>query len=143
MISINATLVLQVVHLLILVFILNRLMFRPILKLINERTEYIKKTKDQIEEIERETDRLKNEYLSRGKEARKVAVRERLELKSMGLAQVEELIEDSLRKVDSIREEGEKKAEKEVVTTRPLLEAEAKILAEEIIERVIGRRIAG
>ena len=142
MISINATLVLQVVHLLILVFILNRLMFQPILRLITERAAFIEKSRGEIIEFERETERLKNEYLSRESKARKTASREGQQLKSMGLTEVEELIEGSQKKVASIRGDAEKTAEDQRKANQPLLKDEAAVLSDEIVERVIGRRVA-
>ena len=141
MISINATLVLQVVHLLILVFILNRLMFQPILRLITERAAFIEKSRGEIIEFERETERLKNEYLSRESKARKTASREGQQLKSMGLTEVEELIEGSQKKVASIRGDAEKTAEDQRKANQPLLKDEAAVLSDEIVERMIGRRV--
>jgi F-type H+-transporting ATPase subunit b len=143
MISINATLVLQVVHLLILVFILNRLMFKPILKLVDERSDYIEKSKTEIRDLESEAERLKREYLSRESKARKKASSESLELKKAGVAQVEAMIDESQKAVASIRSESETKIEAEFERARPSLQGEATVLAEEIVERLIGRRVAG
>jgi F-type H+-transporting ATPase subunit b len=143
MISINATLVLQVVHLLILVFILNRLMFKPILKLVHERTGYMDKSKTEIRDLESEAERLKQEYLSLESRARKKASSESLELKKAGVAQVEAMIDESQKEVAAIRQESEAKIESEFEKARPSLQGEATVLAEEIVEQLIGRRVAG
>jgi F-type H+-transporting ATPase subunit b len=143
MISINATLVVQVIQFLILVFILNRLMFRPILKLIKERSEHIESTKNEIESIELETRRVKEEYFAREADARKDATQERSRVKNAGMAKAEEFINDSRKEVSAIRAEADKEAEEVVKKTRPLLRGEAEALAEEIMERVIGRRGVG
>ncbi|MCF8066016.1 MAG: ATP synthase F0 subunit B, partial [Desulfarculaceae bacterium] len=42
MISINATLLVQIINLLVLIFILNRLMYKPISKMVAERTATLK-----------------------------------------------------------------------------------------------------
>jgi F-type H+-transporting ATPase subunit b len=143
MISINATLVLQVVHLLILVFILNRLMFKPILKLVDERTGYIEKSKTEIRDLESEAERLQQEYLSLESQARKKASSESLELKKAGVAQVEAMIDESQKEVASIRQESEVKIESEFEKAQPSLQGEATVLAQEIVERLIGRRVTG
>ncbi|MFH1123387.1 MAG: hypothetical protein V1758_06960 [Pseudomonadota bacterium] len=142
MISINATLVLQVVHLLILILILNRLLFKPIQKVINERTAFIGNSKGEIREIEIEIERLKNEHLSQEKMARREASQEGQDLKNIGLRQVEGLVEEAQKKVASIRIEAGNLAEVELKATRPKLRDEASLLCEVIIERMIGRRIA-
>jgi len=142
MISINATLVLQVVHLLILILILNRLLFKPIQKVINERTAFIENSKGEIREIEIEIERLKNEHLSQEKMARREASQEGQDLKNIGLRQVEGLVDEAQKKVASIRIEAGNLAEVELKATRPKLRDEASLLCEVIIERMIGRRIA-
>jgi F-type H+-transporting ATPase subunit b len=141
MISINATLFLQIVHLLILIFVLNRLLFQPILKLVNEREGHVQTTKKRIEELALETERLQSEYLSILDAASKNAVKERVRIKNSGISEAEESLDDSRKEVMSIRAEADKDAEREVERTQPLLAAEAATLAEEITQYVIGRRI--
>lgn len=142
MISINATLVVQIIHFLILVFILNRLMFQPILKKIEDRKEYVEKTKGEIEALEQEAERLKKNFISEQVNARKDAFVLRDELRNQAFGQIEESLKDSQEKADSLRGTADSDAEKEIEKMQPLLPGEAATLAEEIIERVIGRRIA-
>ena len=141
MISINATLVVQIIHFLILVFILNRLMIQPILKLMDERSSYIIKTRHEIATLELETEDFKKKFLSVQNKARTDAFQERDQLKLAGMNEVEKSLEESLEKVASMRKKADNEAEEEVSKTQPLLQNEANVLAEEIIERVIGRRI--
>ena len=142
MISINATLFVQILHLLILVFILNRLMFRPILKVINERNEHIEKTESEIGNITLETERLKDEFISTNRNARKEATEERSKIRDSGIVNAEKVLNASRVKVASIRAQGEENADQEFNKAQPLLRGEAVMLAEEIMESVIGRRIA-
>jgi F-type H+-transporting ATPase subunit b len=141
MISINATLLLQIVHFLVLTFILNRLLFRPILRLINERRGHIETTISETKELELETERLRNEYLTRHENARKEAARERTQLRSRGISEAEEFLSKSRKEVATVRAEADGKAESEFRKTQPLLRDEAARLADVITERVIGRRI--
>ena len=143
MISINATIVLQVVHFLILAFILNRLMFQPILKLIRERAAYIEKTKNDTKNLEDESNRLQHDYLAREKGERNRATLKRSQLRGEGMIEAEKYLSKSREEVVSLRKEAEEKAKRESEKTRPSLEHEAAVLAEDIIERLIGRRIAG
>ena len=142
MISINATLVLQIIHILILIFVLDRLMFRPILKVIRDRDGYVEQTKKDIVNLEKEIDRLKDERIMTEAAARTQAVLERTELKSLGLIEVEALNDQSRKEVAAIRAEAERTAEEKINQTKPALGGEAVNLADEIVERIIGRRIA-
>jgi F-type H+-transporting ATPase subunit b len=134
MISINATLVLQVIHFLVLAFILNRLMLQPLLRLIKERAAHIANTKAEIENLEEESVRLKDDFLARETDAR-------AQLRSMGISEADEALTTSRKEVASMREEADQEAEKQYEKTRPFLDGQAGSLADEIIERVIGRRI--
>jgi F-type H+-transporting ATPase subunit b len=141
MISINATLILQVVQFLILVFILNRLVLQPILKLINERGEHVQNTKREIDSIGVEINRFKDEYVTTERNARGEAAQERSHLRSTGIVRAEELEVEARKEVASIRAGIDEEAEREVRKTQPSLRGEAEVLADRIIERVIGRRI--
>ena len=143
MISINATLVLQVMHIIILIFILNRLMYRPLLKLTRDREEYFGTTKNEIRELEHQAERLKLEFTDIQRKARKTASQEATQIRGEGMTQAQGHLEETKKGASSIREEAEKEAQKEFEKTKPFLRDEAVGLADEITERLIGRRIAG
>lgn len=73
MISINATLVVQIVNFLILIWILNRVLFRPIFKIIDERENIITSSKVDIERIEAEAKGKLRTYENRMTKAREEA----------------------------------------------------------------------
>lgn len=143
MININATLIVQVIQFLILVFILNRLMLRPILKLIDERVDYVEKSEAEISDIEQETARLKKEFFSMQDDARKDAVEEKKQLKALGLSEAEAFFKDSQKKVASIQADADEEAKSEIEKIQPYLRDEAALIADDIMEQVIGRRIVG
>jgi F0F1-type ATP synthase membrane subunit b/b' len=64
-------------------------------------------------------------------------------LKKAGVAQVEAMIDESQKDVASIRMESETKIEAEFEKARPSLQGEATGLADDIVEQLIGRRVAG
>jgi F-type H+-transporting ATPase subunit b len=130
-----------VIQLLVLIFILNRIMFRPILKLTTERDSFLENSKLDMRNMESEVERLKNMFLSKEADARKRASREGMDLKNAAMTEVEKMMDESSRSAASIRAEAEQIAQEQVETTRPLLEGEAKILADDIVNRVIGRRL--
>ncbi|MBW1720851.1 MAG: hypothetical protein JRH13_01390 [Deltaproteobacteria bacterium] len=143
MISINTTLIVQVIHFLILVFILNRIMIQPIMRLIDDRKEYVEKIQGEILELEQETERLKKEFVSVQANARKEALLKREEIRSQAFGKVDEYLRESQEKVTSIRAKADSEAEREVKEMQPLLSNEAASLAEEIMIKVMGRRSAG
>jgi F-type H+-transporting ATPase subunit b len=141
MISINATLVVQVILFLITIFFLNRLMIRPILRVVQKRIQVFQETKDQILALETETEDLKKRFSQLKKDAKKDAFSESDQLKKAGSTQASAYLDQSKNEAASIRAEGEARAEAEKQKEKPLLKDQAALLAGEIVEKLIERRI--
>jgi len=141
MISINATLLVQLIHFLLLLFIMNRLMLQPLLKLIREREEFTTRTKSEIQDLEVRIGQLKEEFISKEEGARKDAAHERSEITNEGMTEAEGYLNQSREAVSAIRQEAERDVEAEVNKTQPLLDAEASGLVEGIMEKIVGRRV--
>ena len=141
MISINATLLVQLIHFLLLLFIMNRLMLQPLLKLIREREAYTADSKSEIKEIEVKIGQLKEEFIARETDARKDAAKERADLMNDGIGEAEGYLTKSREEVSSIRQQADKEVEAEVSKTQPLLAGQASGLVTGIMEKIIGRRI--
>lgn len=138
MISINATLILQVVHFLIFLFILNRLMLRPILKVIQDRAENINTGQKEIENLELKTQELANEYLSRERDARKQAHEERVRVRMDATTSADKFYNEAKNKVASVRQEIDREVEQEVQRVRPVVQRDAEALVDEITEKIMG-----
>ena len=141
MISINATLFLQLVQFLLLIWILNRIMFRPLLRLINDRDQHIETIKLDTVNLEQETSTLLNKSIAMEKDARFHAGEERARLRHEANSQTESIFEDTRKEMDMIMSEAEKEIDTQVEKAKDFLHKEAAGLAEEIIEKVIGRRV--
>lgn len=135
------TLILQLLQLLLLIWILNRIMFRPLLRLINDRDQHIEKIKQDVGNIERETTDLVNKNMAMEKDARLDAGEERARLRHEANSHMESIFEDTRKEMDMIMSEAEKEIDDQVEKARDVLRREAAVLAEEIIEKVIGRRV--
>ena len=142
MVSINATLIVQLILFLIIVFLLNRIMIQPILKLISERDDHVKNMNREIQHTEEETQRLVREYLEKENEARKEAVTKAALLKQEGIEEVVTYIEEAEKEALSTGEEILKKVTAEIETIRPTLKGEAEALVDELVEKMVGRRIS-
>lgn len=141
MVSINATLVLQVIQFLVILFILDRMLFRPILKLTTERESFLEKSKLDMRNMESEIERLKNLFLAKESETRKRASQQGSELKNAAIEEMDRLVEESAKSAAAIKSEALQRAEEQLVRARPLLDGEARILADDIVTHVMGRRL--
>ena len=141
MISINATLVVQVILFLITLFFLNRLLIRPIMKVVQNRSRFFQETEDKILSLEKETEELKRRFSQLQMDTRKDAALESDRLRKAGNTQAGEFLDQSKNRAASIRAEGEAKAEAEKEKERPLLKDQATQLSGDIVEKLIERRI--
>ncbi|MFC1863260.1 ATP synthase F0 subunit B [Thermodesulfobacteriota bacterium] len=141
MISINATLFIQLINFILLVFILNRLMFRPILEILSERANHLDEAKSKMTNIEAETEELIKKCLAIEKNARKEAGNESAEFKQDALVASEKIFDDTRIEVSNIRDKVAKEVEKKIEIAKQSLSNEAAQLADVITEKVIGRRI--
>jgi F-type H+-transporting ATPase subunit b len=142
MISVNATLFVQVIHFLLIVFIMNRLMLRPIMRQIDERAKHIEQAKKDAEDMAIEAERLVEKRLSIEKEARKRAGEERASLKQEAASAAETIFEETREEVSGIRARIDSEIEAQVKGATAVLDQEVTALADEIVEKISGRRLS-
>jgi F-type H+-transporting ATPase subunit b len=142
MISINATLVVQIIHFLILVFVLNRLMLRPLMNQMQERDQYIVKARKDSEEMLVEAERLVEERHAMEMKTRRGAAQERAQLKEQAVAEAEGIFDETRREVAGIRERIDAEVQSQMEKAEQALNQEATALAEEIADKIAGRRIS-
>lgn len=140
MIEINLTIVIQVVQFLLLLFILNRFLFRPTINLIEEREKKITTWKEETKNFHESMQERLQSYENQVLEA-KARAQEQQELVTVELQKEED------KKLDAVSEE----AVRIVASTREKLQAETELLrgqlreqAEEmsqlVAEKVLGRK---
>ena len=142
LISINETLIIQVISFLVFLFVINRLMFRPLQKTMDDREKH-------FEEIGVEIDQAKEElakYTAKIEE-RKNAVREEAfstakELETSGTEEADQIIDAVRKDVSSLRETTNKEIEAQVLEAKKSVQDESKALAIQIMEKVLDRRLS-
>jgi hypothetical protein len=112
------------------------------LKLVHDREDYYENTKKSILDIEEETERLRQELIQRQVEARKEATVERGQLKAEGMSEAEKVMDASRNQGTNLRAKADDEVKQEIERVQPLISDEANRLAEEVMQRVIGRRIS-
>ncbi len=141
LITINATLPLQILHFIILMFILNRILFRPTMKVIDDRRLFINQKNQELERIKKEIEELKSKFLRMEEEAKRKASYERAQIREEGIKEAEKILQESRNQVSLIKQEAEKKIEEELKKVRPLLAKQAKTVAEEIMQKIVGVKV--
>jgi F-type H+-transporting ATPase subunit b len=142
LITINATLIVQVVSFLIFLFIINRVMFRPLRRTMMQRDKY-------IESIQQEIDQKKIELTRMAKTIRKkeAAVKfEALELleklEYSGNQEAAVIFDTTRQEIETHKKKAVEDIEAAVTAARRSLKEESKALVVDILTKILDRRPA-
>ena len=141
MISVNATIFIQVIHFLLMVFILNRLLLRPVMRQIDGREQHIVQARKDAEDLAAEAERLAQERADMERDARRGAAGERNVLKEEASKEAEGIFEDTRKEIAAIRARADQEIQSQVDKAKAVLDQEVAALADEIAEKIAGRRV--
>ncbi|MCF8053123.1 MAG: hypothetical protein K9L59_17945 [Desulfobacterales bacterium] len=141
LISINETMVVQLVSFLLFVFIINRVMFRPLRSAIAERDRYMNRLQEEVAEAGRELENIGKEIRRSEKQVKNEAFQMQEALKSEGNQKAAEIFEAARIEIEQARMETSKAVTAQIAKAREGLEAESRILAKAIMEKVLERRL--
>jgi F-type H+-transporting ATPase subunit b len=140
MIDINLTIVIQVVQFLLLLFILNRFLFRPTIHLIEEREQKITTWKEETENFHESMQERLQSYENQILEA-KAQAQEQQELVTVELQKEED------KKLNAVSEEAvlivaspREKLQEETELLRGQLREQAEEMSQLVAEKVLGRK---
>lgn len=141
MIDFNATLFIQFANFIILIFILNYLLFRPLRRVLQQRREEVDGAHARADSLDKEIAARTAEYETRMAEARLKGSEEKSLLRSAALEEEKKLLEEAQEMASQKRAEVRKQIGKEMVDARKVLKNEADTLGQEVASKVLGRAI--
>ena len=142
LISINETLIVQLVSFLVFLFILNRVMIRPLRKVSEERQDYIGNIETDISNAEQEFDRIRAQISDKEREARREAFALQEEIEAAGARSAGEIIDKTKSEIDQLRGEAQKELEGKLAAARQSIQSEAEALSVSIMEKLLNRRLS-
>ena len=142
LITINATLFHQLVAFLIFLFIINRIMFRPLRSVMAERDDVIEKIKLDTTNAGHAIDRLSDELKERESKVRKEALKVQHELEEKGKQESAEILKSTLQEIELLKDKNEAHVKAQIMEARKDLQKESDALALNIMEKLLDRRLA-
>jgi F-type H+-transporting ATPase subunit b len=142
LISINETLIVQLISFLIFMFIMNRMMFQPLRGVMKARENRIDGLKSEIVDAEKEVDNLR----SRIKDQETAVIRESLgirqELEEAGSREASKIFSAVRAEIGLKRKRTQEEIDSRIVESRRQIKKESEALAIAIIEKMLDRRLA-
>ncbi|MEZ4525499.1 MAG: ATP synthase F0 subunit B [Desulfobacterales bacterium] len=142
LITINETLFVQLVSFLIFVFVINRVMFRPLKSSMDEREAYISGLDQDIEDTQKNMETMLKELKKKEKTARFDAHEIRMSLEDEGNRKAVELHDELMKNISDLRQKTEAEVERQIAEARKHLQRESEVLAVTVMEKVLNRRLA-
>jgi F-type H+-transporting ATPase subunit b len=141
LIDFNVTLLIQFVNFIVLIFILNFLLFRPLRRTLHQRREDVEKAHAKAVALDTEIDAKTEAYEARLASAKAKGTEEKATLRNVALKEEKKLLEDAQYNAAEKRETVKRQIAGEMTKARKMLKAEVDVLGQEIASKVLGRAI--
>jgi F-type H+-transporting ATPase subunit b len=142
MIDIDWTLFMQIANFLLLVFLLNMVLFRPIRGTLKERQNFISGMQSDISSLTETEQGVRQDITGELFSARKSGVNKRDMIKQEGSAVEAGMMEQAKAEVDGEMARMAAKIKSDVVAARDALKPQAESFALDLATKIIGREMA-
>ncbi|MGH7885878.1 MAG: ATP synthase F0 subunit B [Thermodesulfobacteriota bacterium] len=139
LLEINNTVLLQFPIFLIALYILNKLIFQPLLQVWDRRDSLTKGTVKEARELTAQVEKIIEDYDIKLNEARNEAAEARNELRREGQQEAEKMISAARNDSQNQIEKHREKLESELKEMRTKIKPEIELLAKNISSRILGR----
>ena len=135
------TLLVQMVIFLALIFILNRLLFKPILSVIDRRKKQLDESENEIRLFNDSVEKRVAEYEDKLKQAKLKASEQKKEIIQEGVNQAKNIVDVVRNEIPAIAKEFQQKMDTEVQKAKAILDGHSKGLSLEIAQKILGRPV--
>jgi F-type H+-transporting ATPase subunit b len=142
LISLNETLIAQLVSFLIFLFLINRIMIRPLQQTMGERRDYISDTEAQIREYSQELEDLNRKLKESERAAISEANSQRNNLKDEGNQEAGKILLETQEDMTRMREKNQQLVRQELEEVRKYIDSEAEKIAATIMETILDRGVS-
>jgi len=141
LISINETMVVQLISFLIFLFVINRIMFRPLRSSMQEREHYVEGIRMDIEEAEKELEQTMQDARDENAAVRNAGLQMIAEMEKQGNEEADNIIAVAREEMAQMGGEARQDIDAQVAKARKTIVAEAEKLSVRVMERVLDRRL--
>ncbi len=141
LLKIDKTLIVQLIIFIATIFILNSLLFKPLIGVVEKREKLTTGRIKEAKELEEKVEQIMKEYRAKLDEIRAKAMEERNEIRREAQAAAEDLIGRTHKEAQALLEEARSRLNLETQDIRERIKPEIEVLAREIVLQVLGRKV--
>ena len=140
LVSINETVIVQLISFLIFLYIINRVMFRPLRDTMLKRDHHVNRIQEDITHQENQLRTLKNKISERESSVRSEALEMKKKLENSGNQEAAAILSTTRQEIAVLRKKSAQDVENKVSEARKSLEQESQGLVSDVMEKVLDRR---
>jgi F-type H+-transporting ATPase subunit b len=141
MIDLNFTVIFQLAIVLILMVALSTLVFKPFLRVVEERKDWIEGAEKKARALQQRSEELMERYRDSMSAAQAQGASIREEIRKEGLTQETEILQKAMEEANRFLEGMKGKIQEESQNARAGLRLQARNLSRELAEKMLGRSI--
>jgi len=141
LITINETFFVQLISFLVFLYIMNRVMIRPLISTMAERKEYLANVNTEIGKAKSDLEKLNKDLDQERAEALAAANATVHKLGEEADDQASGVMDAAMRQISELRHETEKKVDQQLKDARSRLAGEVEALTTHIMEKALDRRL--
>ena len=142
LISINETLVVQLISFLIFLFIINRIMIRPLRATMEERDSYTQMIREDILDSKREFEEILDESHQEEKEIRQAALQIVADMENLGNHEAQDIMGAAREEIAAMRKQTQNEIERLLAEAMTSVQNEAETLSVSIMEMILERKVS-
>jgi F-type H+-transporting ATPase subunit b len=141
MVSIDYTFFIQLANFILLIFILNALLYKPIMSIMDRRKEQMDKSDEEIKRLRQDVEHKMAQYEEKVRLAKIDAMEWRNAIVKEGADQAKGIIDAVRNEIPVLMEQFNARMGREVEAGRTILRNQSQKISFEIAEKVLGRSI--
>lgn len=141
MVTLDYTILVQMANFILLIFILNALLYKPILNIIGKRKSQMDESDEEVKRVNQTVEQKLAEYEEKVRLAKLEAMEQRNAVVREGADLAKGIIDAVRNDIPGMMEQFNAKMGKEVDAARAILRSQSQKISLDIAEKVLGRSI--
>ena len=141
LLTINETLIVQMLSFLIFLFIINRIMFRPLRRIMTKREDYLEKINNEIVDAKDELERMAQRVEDQESAIKLEAYELKDKLEESGNQEAAGIIASAREEIAALKQTAAGQIDRQISDARDHLKSESEALMMDIMEKMLDRRL--
>jgi F-type H+-transporting ATPase subunit b len=141
MVELNSSLLIQLVNFLVMIFLLNAILYKPILGVLERRKKHLQDLDEEVKSLDKTVQDKVAAYEEKLRLARQQAMVERDGVRKKAVDEGKVVTDKARNEISGMMEELKTKMAAEMQGARSVLKTQAEKISMEISEKVLGRTV--